>query len=46
MIDENGKIAHVLPKVDPSTHTDEMLKAMFPMWRAGMRASGGTSGGQ
>ena len=27
-------------------HTDEMLKAMFPMRRAGMRASAGTSGGQ
>jgi peroxiredoxin len=26
VIDENGKIAQVLPKVDPSTHTDEMLR--------------------
>jgi peroxiredoxin len=26
VIDESGKVAHVLPKVDPSTHTDEMLK--------------------
>jgi peroxiredoxin len=26
VIDENGKIAHVLPKVDPSTHTDKMLE--------------------
>jgi peroxiredoxin len=26
VIDEDGKIAHVLPKVDPSTHTDDMLK--------------------
>lgn len=26
VIDETGKITHALPKVDPSTHTDEMLK--------------------
>ena len=26
VIDEQGKVIHVLPKVDPSTHTDEMLK--------------------
>ena len=26
VIDENGKIAHALAKVDPTTHTDEMLK--------------------
>ena len=26
VIDENGKIAHALPKVDPSTHTEEMLR--------------------
>ncbi len=25
VIDEAGKIAHALPKVDPATHTDEML---------------------
>ena len=26
VIDENGRIAHALAKVDPATHTDEMLK--------------------
>lgn len=26
VIDETGKITDALPKVDPSTHTDEMLK--------------------
>jgi peroxiredoxin len=26
VIDEEGVIVHALAKVDPSTHTDEMLK--------------------
>ena len=26
VIDEDGKIAHALPNVDPQTHTEEVLK--------------------
>ncbi|MBJ7348779.1 MAG: redoxin domain-containing protein, partial [Thermoleophilaceae bacterium] len=28
IIDAKGKIAHVLPKVSPKTHDDEVLKAL------------------
>jgi peroxiredoxin Q/BCP len=28
VIDENGKVAHVLPKVDPSTHGAEILELL------------------